>query len=58
MISENNEFPHETYDEIFRDHEIYIEPNPDRYRGGSAWVVCKDEFELDSGLAWMLHKSL
>ncbi len=40
-----------SYEEIFRGVEIYIEANPDLYRGGFAWSVCRDENELDCGLA-------
>lgn len=32
---------------IDRGVEIYIEPNPDHYRGGFAWSVCRNESELD-----------
>jgi hypothetical protein len=51
MNSENTENRDESYEEIFHEHEIYIEPNPDHYRGGFAWSVCKDECELECGLA-------
>jgi hypothetical protein len=30
---------------------IYIEANSDHYRGGFVWSVCRDENELDCGLA-------
>nr|WP_315485228.1 hypothetical protein [uncultured Undibacterium sp.] len=40
-----------SYENIYRSVEIYIEANPDHYRGGFAWSVCREENELDSGLA-------
>lgn len=51
MNNLNDETSNESYEEIFRDYEIFIEPNPDKYRGGFAWSVSKDECELDCGLA-------
>lgn len=50
MTYEHGTYPPETHEEVFRDHEIFIEPNPDRYRGGSAWSVSKDDLEIDCGL--------
>lgn len=58
MNSENTENRNENYEEIFHNHEIYIEPNPDHYRGGFAWSVCKDEFELECGLAITVDEAL
>lgn len=40
-----------SYDNIYRGVEIYIEANPDHYRGGFAWSLCREENELDCGLA-------
>lgn len=40
-----------SYEEVFRGVVIYIEANPDHYRGGFMWSVCRDEYELDCGLA-------
>ena len=40
------------YEEEINSFTIYIEDNPDRWRGGYSWAVCKDEVELDSGLAF------
>ena len=51
MNRENTETHNESYEEIFLNHEIYIEPNPDHYRGGFAWSVCKNEYELNCGLS-------
>lgn len=51
MKYENTETCAESHEEIFHEHEIYIEPNPDHYRGGFAWSVCKDECEIGCGLA-------
>ncbi|WP_273023114.1 hypothetical protein [Rheinheimera sp.] len=37
------------YEEEVNGFIIYIEDNPDRWRGGYSWSVCKDDVELDSG---------
>jgi hypothetical protein len=34
---------------------IYIEPNPDQYRGGYVWSVSKDGEGLDTGLAFTVE---
>ena len=47
-----------TYEEIYREHEIYIEPNRDSYLEGFEWSVCKDEIELATGLAFSIADSL
>ena len=47
-----------SYEAIFRGIEIYIEPNPDRYRGGFAWSVCRDKNEFDTGLAFTKNDAL
>lgn len=40
------------YEEEVNGFTIYVEENPDRWRGGYSWAVCKDEVEFDSGLAF------
>lgn len=40
------------YEEEINGFTIYIEDNPDRWRGGFSWSVCKDGIEFDSGLAF------
>ena len=47
-----------TYEEIYLGHEIYIEPNRDPYREGFEWSVCKDDVEIDSGLAFSIADAL
>ena len=47
-----------TYEEAYLDHEIYIEPNRDPYREGFEWSVCKDDVEIDAGLAFTIADSL
>ncbi|MCL2916468.1 hypothetical protein L2725_22280 [Shewanella corallii] len=37
---------------------IYIEPNPDSYRGGLMWHVCHDDCIWDSGIEWSLEYAL
>lgn len=47
-----------SYEEIFLDHEIYIQPNRDPYRGGYEWSVCRAGVELDSGLEFSIDDAL
>lgn len=53
-VEENNLI----YEEVFRKFEIFIEPNPDDYRGGFAWSVCRGENELECGLAFTKNDAL
>lgn len=46
------------YKEEVNGFTIYIEDNPDRWRGGYSWAVCKDEVELDSGLEFDVADTL
>lgn len=46
------------YEEIYRDHEIYIQPDRDPYRGGFEWSVCRSGVELDSGLDFSVDEAL
>jgi hypothetical protein len=43
-----------SYEEIYRDYEICVEPNRDPYREGFEWSACKDEIEHDSGLSFSI----
>lgn len=47
-----------TYEEIFHEYEITIAPNPDHYRGGFEWSVCKDACELECDLAFTAEDAL
>ena len=47
-----------TYEEIFLDHEIYIQPDRDPYRGGFEWSVCRNGVELDAGLEFSIDDAL
>lgn len=40
------------YEEEWCGYVIYIERNPDRFRGGFEWSVCFDNEEIQSGLAF------
>jgi hypothetical protein len=51
MNIENIEEGQQSHENIYRGVEIYIEANSDHYRGGFVWSVCRDENELDCGLA-------
>lgn len=46
------------YEEIFLDHEIYIQPDRDPYRGGFEWSVCRNSVELDGGLEFSIDDAL
>lgn len=39
-------------------YTIHIEKNPDKYRGGYEWAVCKDSVEWDCGLSFSESDSL
>lgn len=52
MNVEYENMRNENHEEIFRGYEIYVEPNPDHYSGGYVWSVCKDDDELECGLAF------
>ena len=45
-------------EEEFQGYEIFIENNPDRYRGGFSWSVCKDNEMWDSGLAVTIENAV
>lgn len=46
------------YEEEVNGFTIYIEDNPDRWRGGFSWSVCKDGIEFDSGLEFDVADAL
>lgn len=46
------------YEEEINGSTVYIEDNPDRWRGGYSWAVCKDEVELDSVLEFDVVEAL
>lgn len=45
-------------EEEFEEYEICIENNPDHYRGGYQWSVCKNDEMLDSGLAFCTESAI
>jgi hypothetical protein len=47
-----------SYEEIFLDHEIYIQPDRDPYRGGFEWSVCRNGIELNAGLDFSIDDAL
>lgn len=47
-----------SYEEVFLDHEIYIQPDRDPYRGGFEWSVCRNGAELDAGLEFSIEDAL
>jgi hypothetical protein len=47
-----------SYEETFLEHEIYIQPDRDPYRGGFEWSVCRNGVELDSGLEFSIDDAL
>lgn len=44
------ENPTQSYEEVYLDYEIYVQPDRDPYRGGFEWVVCRNGEELEAGL--------
>ena len=46
------------YEEIYLDHEIFIEPDRDPYRGGFEWAVCRNGVELATGLEFSVEEAL
>lgn len=40
----------EFYEENLCDFDIFVEPNPDNWRGGFQWSVSQDNDELECGL--------
>lgn len=47
--------PHE---ETYLDYEIYIDENPDPYREGLIWSVCRNNEELYEGLEFDFKDAL
>jgi hypothetical protein len=47
-----------SYEEVFREYEIYISPNRDPYGGGYEWSVCKNENEFEAGLEFSVDAAL
>ena len=50
----NNEY----YEESLKGYEIFIEENPDRYRGGFTWSISKDDNEIDCGTSFELENAI
>ncbi|WP_351088220.1 hypothetical protein [Shewanella sp. S1-49-MNA-CIBAN-0167] len=48
----------EIIEETIDGFDIYIEPNPDQYRGGYAWSVSKNDDELETGLVFTLDDAV
>ena len=47
-----------TYEETYLSHTIYIEPSRDPYREGFEWAVCKDQVEIEAGLAFSIASAI
>lgn len=47
-----------SYEEIYLEHEIFIEPDRDPYRGGFEWAVCRNGVELATGLEFSIEEAL
>jgi len=45
-------------EEKFGGFDIYIENNPDHFRGGYEWSVSKDDEMLDTGLAFDVDSAI
>ena len=48
----------DSFEEEFMGFEIYIEPNPDKWREGFVWLVCKDDEAVDCGLEFGFDDAL
>ncbi|MCD1596854.1 hypothetical protein [Rheinheimera aquimaris] len=46
------------YEEQVNGFIIYIEDNPDRWRGGYSWSVCKDEVLWHEGLTFTISDAI
>jgi hypothetical protein len=58
MGNSKNESLTTEYQAVYLDHEIFIEPNRDQYRGGFEWSVCRDGIELNVGLDFTFEVAL
>ena len=58
MQNLTNDSPTSSLDEVYLNHEIFIQPNRDVYRGGFEWAVCLDGLELDTGLEFSVKDAL
>ena len=58
MQKNSNETPTRSFEEVYLNHEIFIRPNPDSYRGGYEWCVCCDGLELEVGLEFSVDEAL
>ena len=47
-----------SYEEIFLDYEVYIQPNRDPHRDGFEWSICRGGIELDAGLDFSIKDVL
>lgn len=45
-------------EESFQNYEIFIEDNPDKYRGGFIWSISTDDNMWDSGLAFTIEDAI
>lgn len=46
------------YEEEINGFTIYIEDNPDRWRGGYSWSVCKGGVVWDEGLTFTIADAM
>lgn len=46
------------YEEEINGFTIYIEDNPDRWRGGYSWAICKDDVVWNEGLTFTLSDAI
>lgn len=44
-------------EEEYKGYVIFIERNPDPYRGGFSWSVCNDGEEIDVGLDFSVENA-
>lgn len=50
MAALRGDLESESFEDSFCGFDIFVEPNPDSWRGGFQWNVCRDNEELECGL--------
>ena len=47
-----------SHEEEYQSYDIYIEKNPDPYRGGFIWSVGNESEEIETGLSFTLGSAI
>lgn len=46
------------YEELLEGYEIFVEENPDRYRGGYTWSISKEDNEIEVGVSFDFNSAI